>query len=639
MKAADWSAALGGRLLGRLIEFDVEAERAQLLDQHVEGFGDTRLERVVAAHDGLVDLGAAGHVVRLDGQDLLQRVGGAVGLEGPHLHLAEALSAELRLAAQRLLGNQAVRSDRTRVDLVVHEMMQLQHVDVADRHLAIERLAGAPVDQGDLTRRVETGHLQHLDDVGLVRAVEHRRREGHALAEVAGELDRLLLVEIGDLGLVGLLAVDLAQMLLDLGGRGLAGTRQHVADLLAETRRGPAEMGFEDLTDVHARRHAERVQHDVDRAALLEIRHVLERHDARDHALVAVTARHLVARLQLALGRDEDLDHLHHARRQFIAALQLVDLAVEAVLQALHRFVELLVRRLEFTLALVDLDGDLAPLAGRELAQHLVDDTGARLQALETAGDGLVHQHFLELAVVAALEDGLLVVAILGETLDFITLDGESALVLVDTAAIEHADLDDGALDARRHLQRGVAHVGGLFAEDGAQQLLFRRHRALALRRHLADEDVACLHFGADVDDARLVEVLEGFFADVRDVAADFLLAELGVAGHDLELLDVDRGEDVIAHDALGEKDRVLEVVAIPRHERDEHVAAERELAVLRRRAVGHDVALLHRVADLHERLLGDAGALVGALELQQVVDVDRGTVRTDVVRRAHDDP
>src|SRR5262249_27488453 len=84
-------------LLGRLVEFDVEAERAQLLDQHVEGFGNARLEGVVAADDRLVDLGAARHVVRLHGQDLLQRVGGAVGLEGPHLHLAEALAPNCAL--------------------------------------------------------------------------------------------------------------------------------------------------------------------------------------------------------------------------------------------------------------------------------------------------------------------------------------------------------------------------------------------------------------------------------------------------------------------------------------------------------------------------------------------------------------
>jgi hypothetical protein len=74
---------------------------------------------------------------------------------------------------------------------------------------------------------------------------------------------------------------------------------------------------------------------------------------------------------------------------------------------------------------------------------------------------------------------------------------------------------------------------------------------------------------------------------------------ELGVAGHDLEFLDVDRGEDVVRDDPLREQDRVLEVVAVPRHERDEHVAAERQLAELRGGAVGDDVTLgLHHVAD-----------------------------------------
>ena len=43
-----------------------------------------------------------------------------------------------------------------------------------------------------------------------------------------------------------------------------------------------------------------------------------------------------------------------------------------------------------------------------------------------------------------------------------------------------------------------------------------------------------------------LVEVLEGLLADVGNVAGDLFLAELGVAGDALELLDVDRGEDVL---------------------------------------------------------------------------------------------
>ena len=78
---------------------DVEAEGLHLLDEHLEGLGDARLGDVLALHDGLVDLDPPEHVVGLDREQLLQRVRRAVGLERPHLHLAEALAAELRLAS------------------------------------------------------------------------------------------------------------------------------------------------------------------------------------------------------------------------------------------------------------------------------------------------------------------------------------------------------------------------------------------------------------------------------------------------------------------------------------------------------------------------------------------------------------
>ena len=43
--------------------------------------------------------------------------------------------------------------------------------------------------------------------------------------------------------------------------------------------------------------------------------------------------------------------------------------------------------------------------------------------------------------------------------------------------------------------------------------------------------------------------------------------------------------------DALGDQDRVFEVVAVPRHEGDEHVAAQRQFAEIGRRTVGDDLA------------------------------------------------
>ena len=82
----------------------------------------------------------------------------------------------------------------------------------------------------------------------------------------------------------------------------------------------------------------------------------------------------------------------------------------------------------------------------------------------------------------------------------------------------------------------------------------------------------------------------------------------------------------------------VLVVVAVPRHERDEHVAAESQIAEVGRGTVRDDVALVDLVAHAHQRTLVDAGVLVRTLELHQPVDVDAGLARIEIFRRADDD-
>ena len=205
----------------------------------------------------------------------------------------------------------------------------------------------------------------------------------------------------------------------------------------AVTRR-VAEVRFEHLADVHAARDTERVEHDVDRRAVGEVRHVLDGQDLGDHTLVAVAAGELVALADLALLADVDAHELVHARRQLVAVV-----------------------------------------------------------------------------------------------------------------AREHAHVDHLAGLAVRHLEARVADLAGLLTEDRAEQALLRRELGLALRRDLADEDVAGADLGADADDAALVEVLEDVFAQVRDVTGDLLGTELGVAGVDLVLLDVDRREHVVLDEAL----------------------------------------------------------------------------------------
>jgi hypothetical protein len=242
-------------------------------------------------------------------------------------------------------------------------------------------------------------------------------------------------------------------------------------DALPAVAGGVAQVRLEHLAHVHPARHAERVQDDVDRGAVGQVGHVLDREDLGDDALVAVAAGQLVALGDLALLGHVDPHQLVDARRQLVGLL-----------------------------------------------------------------------------------------------------------------AGEDTDVDDLAVLTVRHLEAGVTHLAGLLTEDGPQQALFGRLLGLALGGDLAHQDVARLHLGADADDAAVVEVGQDLLGEVRDVPGDLLGAQLGVAGVDLVLLNVDGGQHVVAHQALGQDDGVLVVVALPRHEGDEQVLAQRQLTVVGRR-------------------------------------------------------
>ena len=86
-----WTSGPGMRSIGRprralglvLDHLDIETERLKLLDEHVEALGQAGLQRVLTLDDGLIDPGPAHHIVRLDGQELLERVGRRHMLRGP----------------------------------------------------------------------------------------------------------------------------------------------------------------------------------------------------------------------------------------------------------------------------------------------------------------------------------------------------------------------------------------------------------------------------------------------------------------------------------------------------------------------------------------------------------------------------
>ena len=169
------------------------------------------------------------------------------------------------------------------MNLVIDQMMKLHHVDLAYDDLLVERDPRLSVKQFHSPVVRQIGLRQRLLDVRFRGAVEYRRchRQTQAL-------------------------------------------------------NGPPQMGFENLSNVHTRRHAKRIQNEIDRGTVGHVRHVLFRHDDRHHTLVAVPAGHLVANAQLPLHGNVDLDHLDDPRRQLVTSTELDDLFLSGVLNLIE---------------------------------------------------------------------------------------------------------------------------------------------------------------------------------------------------------------------------------------------------------------------------------------------------------------
>src|SRR5712671_287380 len=390
-------------------------------------------------------------------------------------------------------------------------------------------------------------------------------------------------------------------------------------------------MRFQNLPDVHTRRNAQRIQNDLDRSAVRKVRHIFLRNDARDDALVAMPAGHLVANGQLALHGDIDFDQLDYARRQLVALLELLlallgDLAQHVDLPRGH-FLDLFDFLDEQRILFIQFQ------ALQVARGDFLDDVASQLHTFDQ--QPLVGLFVVQVGLqdLAAQQVRKTLQALVGQDADFVRqvlfqledlrgFDGLVPLVLFSALAGEDLDVDDGALDARRAIERRIANVAGLFAEDGAQQLLFRSQRGLALRRDFADEDIAWLHNGANSNHAAFVQIAQERLADVRDVASYFLGTQLGVTRFDFVLLDVNRGVVIVLDQLFADQDGVFEVIAAPRQEGHENVAPESQFAAIGARAVGQDLSLPYTVAHANQRLLVDAGVLVRALELDELIDV-----------------
>ena len=247
-------------------------------------------------------------------------------------------------------------------------------------------------------------------------------------------------------------------------------------------------------------------------------RHVLLGQDPRDHALVAVAAGHLVADRDHALRGDVDLDHLA-ARRCGSSSprFRLLDLLGDRAPSRTSICGRCVARSRPTLRSVFVLVG-----AGRSSMSSSVELARAsrasacrpswRLVALPSLHGRpsavLPASTSLDLLVALLVEDSDLVVEVLLHARHPRSFFDRLALVLRRGSCAGRL-LASTTMPSTPggHFERSRSSRPRRRAEDRVQQLLFRRQLGLALRRDLADQDVARLDVRADADDAVLVEV------------------------------------------------------------------------------------------------------------------------------------
>src|SRR3989344_1300886 len=163
-----------------------------------------------------------------------------------------------------------------------------------------------------------------------------------------------------------------------------------------------------------------------------------------------------------------------------------------------------------------------------------------------------------------------------------------------------------------------IFNISSFLAEERPEQALFGSKLALALRRNLADENVARTHLGANADDTIFGQVLELRLTYVRNIAGGHLRTKLGITNIDSELSDVDGCKLAFLHQALGNNDGVFIIGSGPAHECNKNILPDGHLTAIGRRGIGENHPLLNLLSQLDRRTLMKGGEAIGHGEIDE---------------------
>ena len=91
-------------------------------------------------------------------------------------------------------------------------------------------------------------------------------------------------------------------------------------------------------------------------------------------------------------------------------------------------------------------------------------------------------------------------------------------------------------------------------------------------------------------------------------------------------------GIPVFFNQSLGDKNGILEVIAVPGHECHQQVLPQGQFPHVRRRPVGENISFSYCISGLHQRPLVDTGILVRSGIFNKIIDIDTGFSRDNFI-------
>ena len=259
----------------------------------------------------------------------------------------------------------------------------------------------------------------------------------------------------------------------------------------------------------------------------------------------------------------------------------------------------------------------------RQARQIFCRNFAAFSQLHRTAVGFLADDHTLNTVECVVIENTQLVAQVLTVTFQLRIDNGLGTFVALDAFTGKDLNVDNRTAHTGRHTQRSVFYVRCFFAEDGAQQFFFRSQLGFAFRRYFTNQYIAGFHFCTDVNDTGFIQTVLHTLGQIRNIAGNIFCTQLGIAGNDIQFLNVNRSIAVVRSHFFGNQNRVFIVITIPRHEGDGHVLTQGQFAQIGGCTVSNQIAALQNVAGFDGRTLIDIGRLVGTSEFNQVININ----------------